>query len=121
MSKAKKIYFINILSSGILACINWLSFKIWTQPPIGNSKEESIELLKQGIFEISMENLMWGILIISILIFLTGILLKRTETRINKKELIILFMFNLSLVCIGIIIGALDIYNALSLDIERNF
>lgn len=114
-------YLINILGSGILSWAIWYSYKLWVLPPIGNSKNESIELLKSQILEIGIEKLSWAIGAILILIPITWAIQKYIEKMENRKEIFFLLGLNLFIVSIGLIIGVFDAFNGLSVEIERNF
>ena len=119
MKKVK--YLINILGSGILAWGIWMTYKLWVMPPIGNTKEESIELLKNQIIDIGIEKSLWAIGIISILIFVTWMIQKMIEKKVNRKELLVILAINFLIFGAGLLIGAMEAFNGLSIEIERNF
>ncbi len=114
-------YLINILGSAILSWGIWYSYKLWVLPPIGHSKYESIELLKSQILEMGIENLSLAVGVIVILIAINWAIQKYKEKMENKKEIFFLLAMNLLIVLIGLILGAYDAFNGLSVEIDRNF
>ena len=114
-------YLINILGSGILAWSIWMRYILWVMPPIGNTKEESIKLLKNKIIEIGIEKSLCAIGIILILIFVTWVIQKMIEKKVNRKELLVIFGINLLIFGAGLLIGATEAFNGLSIEIERIF
>ncbi len=114
-------YLINIIGSSILAWFELISLTLWVTPPIGKTKEESFEFLKQGLIRICYEDLPIFFLAVLILILITWGIQKLFERKENRKELLYLFAMNCIIIMIGFALGIYYTYNALGMEIENHF
>lgn len=119
MQKIKHL--INILGAGTLAWSIWITFQLWIFPPLENTKAASIQVLKNRILEIGMERFIWAIGMIIILIAITWGIQYFIEKKRNRKELLFLFGIDLLIIAVGLMVGAFDALNGLTIEIERYF
>ncbi len=115
------IYIVNFTVSGILAWISWASYAIWVQPPIGNTREESIRLLNFGILKTAGILLIISLLIMSVVTFLTWFACGKIDLHNRKRNLMIILAINFSIIVVGLIFGITNAKNGLTIEIDRYF
>jgi hypothetical protein len=114
-------YLINIVVALVLAWGAFLDYALWVQPPIGKTREESVDLLQSGIIDKGIGLAITGLLIIGTLTFLTWLVQVKIEKQKNLKELFLTVLIDSLIVVFGIGLGAFDAYNGLIVEINRVF
>ena len=114
-------YLINLLTAGVIGWLAYLNFALRVLPPIGQTREESINLLKTGIIDIGLEHALTGFIAISFLIVLTWLIQNRIEKERKLKELIAIAIMNFTIVGFGITLGMFHTFKALIIEIDRHF
>lgn len=114
-------YLINFGTAGLLAWFTYLDYTLWVQPPLGQTRPESIDLLKTGIIDVGLGHVLTGIIAISFLTILTWLTQNKIEKRKKPKELFGITTVNIVIIVLGIGLGMMNAYNGLIIEIDRHF
>jgi hypothetical protein len=114
-------YLINFGASGLFAWSTYLSYALWVQPQIGQTRQESINLLKSGLIDRGLEHVLFELIVISVLTILTRLTQTKIEKQKRPKELFAITIVNILIAGIGLGLGILNAYNGLIIEIDRHF
>ena len=114
-------YLINFGTAGLFAWLIYLDYALWVQPLIGQTRKESINLLKSGIIDVGLCHILTGLIIIVVLVILTWVTQAKIEKRKNPKELFGITTVNIVIIVLGISLGMMNAYNGLIIEIDRHF
>ncbi len=113
-------YILSFAIAGLFAWIAFLDFSLWIEPPVGISKENSIELLKSGIVEKGLFKGLNGIAVLGMILFFNWLISSIVDNQKKTKELIVIALICILIISIGIGLGMLNAYNGLLSEINYN-
>ena len=114
-------YLINFGIAGLLAWIAYLNYALWVRPQIGQTREESIQLLKEGIIDMGLGHSLTGLIVILVLATLTWLTQTKIEKQKRPKELFAITTINIIVAGLGLGLGMLNAYEGLTIEIDRHF
>jgi len=103
-------YLINFGIAGLLAWIAYLDYALWVRPQIEQTRQESIQLLKEGIIDTGLRHSLTGLIVLLALANLTWLIQTKIEKQKRPKELFAITTINIIIAGLGLALGMLNAY-----------
>ncbi len=116
--KSSVKFLINLTSSFGYSLFPFVYFGIWVTAPYGQSKQDSLNILSDRMFQSITHWYLWGFLWLSLLVIFNIFFQTKIDKHLKWKQIIYIFLSDFFIMSFGILFPAYCAYQSLSGDIN---